>query len=63
MSVPNLLDAAATRECLEYFLNTGFNEVDTSILYEKAGTEATLGACLCCESYSALDISMYVHCR
>ncbi len=44
MSVPNLLDAAATRESMEYFLNAGFDEVDTSILYEKAGTEETLGA-------------------
>lgn len=44
MCVPNLLGAAATRESMEYFLNAGFDEVDTSILYEKARTEATLGA-------------------
>lgn len=43
MAVPNLLDAAATRESLQYFLDAGFDEVDTSILYEKSGTEATLG--------------------
>eukprot|EP00903_Cladosiphon_okamuranus_P014597 g13537.t1 len=43
MSVPNLLDGAATRESLAYFLNAGFDEIDTAILYEKAGTEATLG--------------------
>lgn len=59
MTVPNLLDAAATRESLQYFLNAGFDEVDTSSLYEKSGTEATLGAfVLSCGSwpYSLLDV-------
>lgn len=62
MTIPNLLDATAARESLEYFLKAGFDEVDTSILYEKVGTEATLGAyVLCLSAWRYLLLVLDVH--
>ncbi|CAM9765046.1 unnamed protein product [Ascophyllum nodosum] len=43
MSIPNPLNAAATREALDYFKAAGFDEVDTATMYQGGLTESTLG--------------------
>lgn len=43
MSIPDPMDAGAACEALDYFYASGFNEVDTAIIYQGGKTEATLG--------------------
>lgn len=43
MSIPNPLDAPATREALDYFAAAGFDEVDTAIMYQGGNSERSLG--------------------
>lgn len=43
MSIPVPLDAAATREALDYFAAAGFDEIDTAIMYQGGKSENALG--------------------
>lgn len=43
MSIPGQLDIAGARESLEYFLDAGFDMVDSAIIYQGGKTEMALG--------------------
>lgn len=43
MSIPNPLDAPATREALDYFAKAGFKDIDTAIMYQGGKSEGALG--------------------
>lgn len=43
MSIPNPLHASATREALDYFKASGFDQIDTAIMYQGGLAESTLG--------------------
>ncbi len=43
MSIPNPLDAPATREALDYFAEAGFKDIDTAIMYQGGKSEGALG--------------------
>lgn len=43
MSIPSPLTIPDAKEALDYFLASGFDEVDTALIYQDGKTEPALG--------------------